>query len=175
MKKFIDLLVLICLMLMPQVSTAQNNTSDDLKDIAYNYVIEKIGSDFDGGNWHLWSSSYDRMPNGDNIVKIIIGKTLTYRDEIDIPEGATFFNPQRGFVTTNKIVKKRNEDKTRSYFVFIDKYGTPTNYALAPKDHVFKYIKGNPWFFMYKHEDIISNKSYSYHNLLYCYLSFASN
>ena len=146
MKECIRLFVLAIAVLIGQTALAQEKRN--YRDIAFDYLLQNIKS-IDARPWKVVADHYDKMPNGDYIVKLTIARTLTRQEQGLVPVqvqayGATFnVGTKWGTVYTNY------EDK-ESYLIFVDRYGTPTRYVGAPESHEFHYLNGNAWLFANK-------------------------
>lgn len=157
MKKILKRILFVATTLFfAQTSSAQE--SQNYQAIAFDYVRNNIESS-SSIPWRFESASYDKMPNGDYIVKLTIKRTRTIRD------GNGTYDPRvRGFIYRDEIIEERE-----SYFVFVDRFGEPHKYMTSSTDHEFHYWEGNAWLIMNKHEEGTGNRHFEYHNNIACF------
>lgn len=167
MKKYFEIGIFVVSIMVAQAVFAQSNGGESFKDIAFEYVLNNIES-IKARPWKVKSTSYDKMPNGDYIVRLTISRTLTLQEEglvnNQVHAYGTTFNVgvRRGYVYTDY-------EDSKSYLVFVDRFGKPTRYVGAPENHAFHYWNGNAWLFTNKQNDKSGNKDLDYFYNMICY------
>lgn len=142
MKSSNQLLILVLLMLIVQTSVAQEKRT--YRDIAFEYLMQNVES-ISARPWSVKSDSYNKMSNGDYVVVMTIARTLTQEEDALVANqvhayGATFN------VGVRQGKKYTNYEDTKSYIVFVDRFGEPTGYTVAPSKAEFHDWNGNAWF-----------------------------
>lgn len=163
--KYLRLIVFTMTMLVAQTVIAQEKRN--YRDIAFDYLMQNISS-IEARPWSVKADHYDKLSNGGYLVKLTISRTLTLQEEGLVNNqvqayGATFnVGVRRGNIYSNY-------EDTKSYFVFIDRFGEPSKYMEASTDHEFHSWGGNAWLFMNKHNEKAGNKELRYYSNAACF------
>jgi TPR repeat protein len=165
MKTSFRLLFVTMAMLIAQTVAAQEKRN--YRDIAFDYLMQNISS-IEARPWSVKADHYDRMPNGDYLVKLTITRTLTRQEDRLVNNQVQAYGATFNVGVRNATVNINYED-TKSYLVFVDRFGEPTKYMDAPQNHVFKYWGGNAWLLMNKHKENIGNKQIECYNNIACF------
>ena len=165
MKTSFRLLFVTMAMLIAQTVVAQEKRN--YRDIAFDYLMQNISS-IEARPWSVKADHYDRMPNGDYLVKLTITRTLTRQEDRLVNNQVQAYGATFNVGVRNATVNINYED-TKSYLVFVDRFGEPTKYMDAPQNHVFKYWGGNVWLLMNKHKENIGNKQIECYNNIACF------
>lgn len=165
MKTSFRLLFVTMAMLIAQTVVAQEKRN--YRDIAFDYLMQNISS-IEARPWSVKADHYDRMPNGDYLVKLTITRTLTRQEDRLVNNQVQAYGATFNVGVRNATVNINYED-TKSYLVFVDRFGEPTKYMDAPQNHVFKYWGGNAWLLMNKHKENIGNKQIECYNNIACF------
>ena len=165
MKTSFRLLFVTIAMLIAQTVAAQEKRN--YRDIAFDYLMQNISS-IEARPWSVKADHYDRMPNGDYLVKLTITRTLTRQEDRLVNNQVQAYGATFNVGVRNATVNINYED-TKSYLVFVDRFGEPTKYMDAPQNHVFKYWGGNAWLLMNKHKENIGNKQIECYNNIACF------
>ena len=119
MKKFMRLLFVAMAMLCAQTAVAQEKRN--YRDIAFDYLMQNISS-IEARPWSVKADHYDRMPNGGYLVKLTIARTLTRQEDRLVNNQVQAYGATFNVGVRNATVNINYED-TKSYFVFVDRYG----------------------------------------------------
>lgn len=159
------LLFVAMAMLIAHTAVAQEKRN--FRDIAFDYLLQNIKS-ISARPWKVKADHYDKMPNGDYLVKMTISRTLTRQEERLVNNQVQAYGSTFNVGVRNATVNVNYED-TKSFFVFVDRYGNPHKYMDASTNHEFNYWNGNAWLIMNKHTEKVGNKNLSYHSNAACF------
>ena len=165
MKRHLYIWWLFWTALFAQTMDAQEKRT--YKDIAFDYVLQNIET-IDARPWSVESVTYDKMPNGDYIVKLTISRTLTRQEDRLVSNQVQAYGAIFNVGVRNATVNV-DYDQTKSFFVFVDRFGEPHRYMPSSTDHEFHYWEGNAWLIMNKHNENVGNKTLTYHSNIGCY------
>ena len=165
MKRYLYIWWLLWTALFAQTMDAQEKRS--YKDIAFDYVLQNIES-IEARPWSVKSATYDKMPNGDYIVKLTIERTMTRQEDRLVNNQVQAYGATFNVGVRNATVNV-DYDQTKSFFVFVDRFGEPHKYMTASTDHEFHYWGNNAWLIMNKHNEKVGNKTLSYHSNINCF------
>ncbi len=164
MKKY---LMMFCMAVSFIAQTCFAQDENRIKEIAFDYLLQNIES-ISARPWSVSNSRCDKMSSGDYLVALTIKRTLTEKREELVANqvhayGATFN------VGVREGTVSRDYGQTKSYLVFIDRNGEPSNYIGGTTDYEFKNWHGNAWLIMYKHEDEDGKEILPYYGNVSCF------
>lgn len=165
MKKCTKLFVFSVAMLIAQTSFAQEKR--DYRDIAFDYLLQNISS-IESRPWRVKADHYDKLSNGGYLVKLTISRTLTRQENRLVNNQVQAYGATFNVGVRNATVNIDYED-TKSYFVFVDRFGEASKYLEASTNHEFHSWGGNAWLIMNKHTEMAGNKKLNYYSNAACF------
>ena len=152
------LLFVAMAMLIAHTTVAQEKRN--YRDIAFDYLLQNISS-IEARPWSVKADHYDKLSNGGYLVKLTIARTLTRQEDRLVNNQVQAYGATFNVGVRNATVNINYED-TKSYFVFVDRYGEPSKYMEASTNHEIHTWGGNAWLLMNTHKEKVGNKELSY-------------
>lgn len=159
------LLFVAMAMLIAHTTVAQEKRN--YRDIAFDYLLQNISS-IEARPWSVKADHYDKLSNGGYLVKLTIARTLTRQEDRLVNNQVQAYGATFNVGVRNATVNINYED-TKSYFVFIDRYGEPSKYMEASTNHEIHTWGGNAWLLMNTHKEKVGNKELSYFSNAACF------
>lgn len=159
------LLFVAMAMLIAHTTVAQEKRS--YRDIAFEYLMQNISS-IEARPWSVKADHYDKLSNGGYLVKLTIARTLTRQEDRLVNNQVQAYGATFNVGVRNATVNINYED-TKSYFVFVDRYGEPSKYMEASTNHEIHTWGGNVWLLMNTHKEKVGNKELSYFSNAACF------
>jgi len=165
MKKFMRLLFVAMAMLIAHTTVAQEKRN--YRDIAFDYLLQNISS-IEARPWSVKADHYDKLSNGGYLVKLTIARTLTRQEDRLVNNQVQAYGATFNVGVRNATVNINYED-TKSYFVFVDRFGEASKYMEASTNHEIHTWGGNAWLLMNTHKERVGNKELSYFSNAACF------
>ena len=165
MKTSFRLLFVTMAMLIAQTVAAQEKRN--YRDIAFDYLMQNISS-IEARPWSVKADHYDKLSNGGYLVKLTIARTLTRQEDRLVNNQVQAYGATFNVGVRNATVNINYED-TKSYFVFVDRYGEPSKYMEASTNHEIHTWGGNAWLIMNKHTERVSDRNLYYYSNIACF------
>lgn len=159
------LLFVAMAMLIAHTTVAQEKRN--YRDIAFDYLLQNISS-IEARPWSVKADHYDKLSNGGYLVKLTIARTLTRQEDRLVNNQVQAYGATFNVGVRNATVNINYED-TKSYFVFVDRFGEATKYMEASTNHEIHTWGGNAWLLMNTHKERVGNKELSYFSNAACF------
>ena len=165
MKNYFRLLFVAMAMLIAHTTVAQEKRN--YRDIAFDYLLQNISS-IEARPWSVKANHYDKLSNGGYLVKLTIARTLTRQEDRLVNNQVQAYGATFNVGVRNATVNINYED-TKSYFVFVDRFGEASKYMEASTNHEIHTWGGNAWLLMNTHKERVGNKELSYFSNAACF------
>ncbi len=165
MKNYFRLLFVAMAMLIAHTTVAQEKRN--YRDIAFDYLLQNISS-IEARPWSVKADHYDKLSNGGYLVKLTIARTLTRQEDRLVNNQVQAYGATFNVGVRNATVNINYED-TKSYFVFVDRFGEASKYMEASTNHEIHTWGGNAWLLMNTHKERVGNKELSYFSNAACF------
>lgn len=159
------LLFVAMAMLIAHTTVAQEKRN--YRDIAFDYLLQNISS-IEARPWSVKADHYDKLSNGGYLVKLTIARTLTRQEDRLVNNQVQAYGATFNVGVRNATVNINYED-TKSYFVFVDRFGEASKYMEASTNHEIHTWGGNAWLLMNTHKERVGNKELSYFSNAACF------
>ena len=159
------LLFVAMAMLIAHTTVAQEKRN--YRDIAFDYLLQNISS-IEARPWSVKADHYDKLTNGGYLVKLTIARTLTRQEDRLVNNQVQAYGATFNVGVRNATVNINYED-TKSYFVFVDRFGEASKYMEASTNHEIHTWGGNAWLLMNTHKERVGNKELSYFSNAACF------
>ena len=159
------LLFVALAMLIAHTTVAQEKRN--YRDIAFDYLLQNISS-IEARPWSVKADHYDKLSNGGYLVKLTIARTLTRQEDRLVNNQVQAYGATFNVGVRNATVNINYED-TKSYFVFVDRFGEASKYMEASTNHEIHTWGGNAWLLMNTHKERVGNKELSYFSNAACF------
>lgn len=159
------LLFVAMAMLIAHTTVAQEKRN--YRDIAFDYLLQNISS-IEARPWSVKADHYDKLSNGGYLVKLTIARTLTRQEDRLVNNQVQAYGATFNVGVRNATVNINYED-TKSYFVFVDRFGEASKYMEASTNHEIHTWGGNAWLLMNTHKERVGNKELSYFSNAVCF------